>query len=302
MSEIVIKSQKEFDALKPFKTLTRVYIEAKKIVIKEKINNAKIVFRSNSSATLGGNASAELRDNSSAELFHNSRAVLYDNASSVLYDNASSVLYDKASSVLYGKSSAELWYRSSAELFNRSVAYAYAANDVIAYENAVVFSNQKNIKIYDRASLKPLETPKVSFEEWLSRGWVVADGIYRKLVSQKNIGEISVYETDKGVVVRKGDKFSHGETVEKAIEDLRYKITNRDTSKFSQWKTEDVKSLDEMIEAYRVITGACEMGVKEFCGRTPLQEKMTVMDAIKITENNYGAEQFKSFFMKGPSE
>src|SRR5574343_616176 len=330
MNEITIKSQEELDALESFETLTKVFVDTQDIIIKQNVENMEIVLINNSSAEIYGNSQLVLRDNSRAELLDNSEVELYDNSSATLYDNSSATLWDNAFAILFDNSSAilsdnskavlrdssiaklcaessatliensnaKLSYLSSArlldnscaELFENSVVWSISSGKIIGHENSVIFTNKNNVKVYDNATIKPLKTPTVSFDEWISRGWVVADGIPRILVSQKTIGDISVYETDKGYVVKKGDKFSHGETAEKAIEDLRYKIADRDSSKFSAWKLDDVKSVDELIEAYRVITGACEMGVKEFCGCTPMAEKMTVLDAIKITENHYGSD------------
>ena len=90
---------------------------------------------------------------------------------------------------------------------------------------------------------------------------------------------------------------AYGETVEKAIEDLRYKITDRDTSRYSSWKLTDVRPVDEVIQAYRVITGACEMGVRQFVeAQGKLPEKISLKEVIKRTKESYGSKEFARFF------
>lgn len=142
-----------------------------------------------------------------------------------------------------------------------------------------------------------------SFEDWLEQGYVHADGITKKLISKKSLGEIEVFEVEEFIkrkssyVVRRGNTFSHGDTVEKAIGDLRYKIADRDTTPYKDWKLEDEKPLDEIIQAYRVITGACEMGTKDFVkSQKDLPEKMKIKTAIRITRGAFGNEEFAGFF------
>jgi hypothetical protein len=53
-----------------------------------------------------------------------------------------------------------------------------------------------------------------------------------------------------------------------------------------------------MIVCYRVITGACEFGVKEFISRKVPKPKKTysVKEILSLTEGEYGHQQFKQFF------
>jgi hypothetical protein len=90
--------------------------------------------------------------------------------------------------------------------------------------------------------------------------------------------------------------FSHGETIEKAIEGLRYKLSDRDTSKYKKWKKSDSKPIEEIIQAYRAITGACEFGVKQFCESKKLKQKYKISEVIKITSGAYGNKRFAEFF------
>ena len=144
----------------------------------------------------------------------------------------------------------------------------------------------------------------ISFEEWLRRGYVYADGICKKLISGKKIGEIEVFEVEEfldnksSYVVQRGDTFSHGETVEKAIEDLRYKISDRDTSKFNHWKADLDKEVNigEAITGYRTITGACEFGTKHFVeSLDKVPEFISPKEILKITTNQYGNQKLAEF-------
>lgn len=221
--------------------------------------------------------------NSSVRLYNNSSAILYDNSSVKLYDNSSAELYNNSSVKLYGSSSAELYGNSSVKLYENSTGIILSSN--VKYESfdLSVISNQ-------------ITKAKVPFNTWIERNIVFCDGIYRDLISSKTIGDLSIYETDDGYVVKKGDKFSHGETIEKAKEDLIYKLSDRDKSHYEDWALDTVKPLDEMIESYRVITGACEFGVKDFCSSITLKDEYSVLEVIDMTEGKYGNFDYKEFF------
>ena len=103
-------------------------------------------------------------------------------------------------------------------------------------------------------------------------------------------------------VVQRGTSFSHGETVEKAIESLRYKLTDRDTERFKKWKLTTKVSVEDAIQAYRAITGACEFGVKNFCESIEVPKELTVSRVIKLTQGKYGNDSFKSFLGRGRVE
>ena len=142
---------------------------------------------------------------------------------------------------------------------------------------------------------------EVSFETWLERGFVEADGIRQRILSTKKINDITAWTVDnngKGsYVVKRGNLFSHGETVEQAIADLRYKLEDRDTSRFKAWKLDTVVSLDDAIQSYRAITGACAEGTKMFCeslGELPKQ--LSVKRIIELTQGRYEHDSYVRFF------
>ena len=97
-------------------------------------------------------------------------------------------------------------------------------------------------------------------------------------------------------IARDGDKYAHGETLHEAQESLIYKISDRDTGRYADWKLDDVKTKSELIGAYRVITGACEFGTRQFCNGRDLPDKCTIREAIKLIAGQYGAERFAEFF------
>jgi len=140
---------------------------------------------------------------------------------------------------------------------------------------------------------------------FLKKGFVFSDGILQHLISKKKKGDFVIYKTRKigseniNYVVQRGETFSHGETIKQAMDDLKYKISNRDCSEYKKWQMADVKTKEELIQAYRKISGACETGVKNFLSGKDLPEKMTIIEALGIVGGNYGAEIFLDFFLEG---
>ena len=60
-----------------------------------------------------------------------------------------------------------------------------------------------------------------------------------------------------------------------------------------------VKNFDEAVKCYRVITGACQFGVKDFLSRKEVKKKsFTIQEMITLTQNEYGNSEFTKFFTK----
>ena len=91
--------------------------------------------------------------------------------------------------------------------------------------------------------------------------------------------------------------YSHGSTLKEAKDSLIYKISNRDTSMYESYTLETVVTFEEAIKMYRVVTGACEAGTRNFIEHlNKKKKKYTVAEIIKETAEQYGNETFKEFF------
>ena len=98
-------------------------------------------------------------------------------------------------------------------------------------------------------------------------------------------------------VVEKDGIYSHGATLKEAKDSLIYKISNRDTSMYKDYSLDTVVTFEEGIKMYRVITGACEAGTRNFVeGLAKKKKKYTVQEIITATKGQYGNETFKEFF------
>jgi len=286
---VVVKTQFELDGLpKSFAEWTEIRIESGpgvRINVTEKRENSSVVAWENSSVVAWGNSSVVARGNSSVVARGNSSVVARGNSSVVARENSSVELYIAAYCLVL----------SSGAVIKKALDFS-----------TVVFRGVK-ANVQEKSETSNIrEIPgeiNPSFEEWLRRGYVHADGITKKLKSQKRIGEIEVFEvyefpeTKTSFVVKRGDTFSHGETIEKAIEDLRYKISDRDTSKFNHWKSDlnQVVTLDDAIKAYRTITGSCETGTRQFVESIKVPDKLTPKIILDITSGHFGSDKFREF-------
>ena len=129
---------------------------------------------------------------------------------------------------------------------------------------------------------------------------ILADGILAKVVSKKGpvIRVVVIGRNKWSYIVTRDGHTAHGATLAAARTDLLVKIGNRDTSAYKGWTVQTAAKLDDLIVAYRVITGACAQGVSFFLAEHKMPEKMTVGEAIEKTKGRYGHEEFRNFFSK----
>ena len=145
---------------------------------------------------------------------------------------------------------------------------------------------------------------RFTFNCFFKLGFVWADNILSRFISQKSdkhgntIYKVQALGKDNiGYVIESDGVFSHGATIKEAKESLIYKISNRDTSMYKDYTLETVVTFEEAIKMYRVITGACEAGTRNFIeGLSKKKKKYTVAEIISETKGQYGNETFKEFF------
>ena len=150
--------------------------------------------------------------------------------------------------------------------------------------------------IVDGKKLKPGCWYIVESGEWVHVDFT--DGVFSRVLSSK--GGVKKVKDDSGkilFIVTDGENHAHGKTIKEARDSLIYKISSRDTTPYKDWKKSDMKSLAEIIKAYRAITGACEGGVRSFVeSRGKVAKEMKISDVFKETKGAFGHDKFKEFF------
>jgi hypothetical protein len=129
-------------------------------------------------------------------------------------------------------------------------------------------------------------------------GYSFADGILARIVSQRGpVSRVVICgKTEVSYLVTNGDSWSHGKTLKEARDGLLYKIGSRDTTPYKSWTLGREVTKAEAIKAYRVITGACEAGVRGWLEQRKTPARITVKGIIEITKGAYGSSEFEKFF------
>jgi len=80
---------------------------------------------------------------------------------------------------------------------------------------------------------------------------------------------------------------------------LIFKIGNRFKDNYKDLTIESKLTFEEAVKCYRVITGACQFGIKDFLQRKAINQKsFTISKIIELTNGEYGGSEFKTFFTK----
>ena len=141
-----------------------------------------------------------------------------------------------------------------------------------------------------------------SFYEWRNRRYIKADGIFSEVVRRR--GNVLIIRqigaTKETYLVTDGNnKWAHGDNLKKAKNDLIYKVSNRDKSEYDGLTPDSEVSLEEAIEMFRVITGACAFGTKDFVENRLTKKKSAyrISEIITLTKGEYGNSAFERFFI-----
>lgn len=138
--------------------------------------------------------------------------------------------------------------------------------------------------------------------EWHNGKYIKVDGIFSVVDSHHgNVYKVHQIGNKKQMyVVGDGNgKWAHGETIDEARKDLIYKISKRDKSAFKNLKLDSVLTFEQAIECYRVITGSCAAGTKDYVENRlpkPHKEKYSIREIIELTKDEYQGEAFETFF------
>ena len=128
---------------------------------------------------------------------------------------------------------------------------------------------------------------------------IEADGITSIILRKKcNVYKVINLGEDKpSYLLCEDGIYSHGDTLQEAKDSLKYKISDRDTSKYEHYKQSDVVSVTEAIRMYRTIAGACEKGTRYFVENNNIDKKeYKISEIIKLTKGQYNSDKFEEFF------
>jgi len=127
---------------------------------------------------------------------------------------------------------------------------------------------------------------------------IIQDGILSKVIHKRgNVYKVINHDNKKpSYLITDGENWAHGKTLKEAKDSLIYKISNRDKSQYKGMTEKTVYTFEEAIKMYRVITGACESGVRDFLETIKdKKEKYSVKEIIKLTIGQYGNQELVNF-------
>ena len=132
---------------------------------------------------------------------------------------------------------------------------------------------------------------------------IIADEILSEIISKKNnvykIKNHGKTEISYLIEIDRNNKkvYSHGNTIKEAKENLIYKLSDRDTSKYKDLTLKSILTKDEAIQCYMTITGACNTGTKYFIDNLDkVKTKYSIKEIIDLTEGQFGNREFQNFF------
>ncbi len=123
----------------------------------------------------------------------------------------------------------------------------------------------KAIAAINRVSNRPI------FWKWNNRSYIKVDDMFTAIDSHHgNVYRVhKLNSREQLYLVTDGENhWAHGNTLQDARADLIFKINDRDTSVYKNMSLDDTITYEEAIAAYRIITGACAAGTKDFIENT----------------------------------
>ena len=130
---------------------------------------------------------------------------------------------------------------------------------------------------------------------------IIADGILSHIIKKKgNVYKVKNHKDDfESYLIEIDGIYSHGKTLKEAKESYKYKIADRDTSKYNDFTLATKLTETEAIQMYRTITGSCEGGTKYFVENLKNKPKnITVEGLIELTKGQYNHNLLVDFFNK----
>ena len=153
------------------------------------------------------------------------------------------------------------------------------------------------------AKIEKQQNPLLRWE-WNRKTYIKVDGIFSEVISSKgNLYHTKQIGSEKieYLITDGNGKWAHGKTLQEAKADLLYKISNRDKSSYEDLTLESELSFDEAVVCYRVITGACSAGTRDYIENRlpkPHKPKYTISEIIELTKGEYQGRAFADFFKK----
>ena len=280
MKEIIVSTQKEFDALPArFEEYTKIIIKnttirlvvnlARENSSVEARENSSVVARGNSSVVAWENSSVVARENSSVVARENSSVVARENSSVVARENSSVVARENSSVVAWGNSSVVAWGNSSVVARGNSSVVARGNSSVVAWENSSVEAwGNSSVEARENSSVEARENVVVRvFSAYLKK--VILYGFAVAIVSATITVNIEKKSEYCHIQITKDLGWFERNAVEKNPVITLYKRVSKDFKTQENKKNETLWLVGSTVNhpAWKPDNGECGEGKFHACSR-----------------------------------
>ena len=177
-------------------------------------------------------------------------------------------------------------------------------NSLTTMPDGIKFENQGNVY------LRSLDNQTITYQnkKLLIR---VIDSYTMLIQNSKQKDAFTIYNTlyfkggdlkdlPKCYIAERDGYFAHGKTIKQAISDCNFKYL-QNNSDISDIVATIKENQTVTREEYRLITGACGMGVSQFCKDNDISdevENLPLDRVLKLTANSYGGEKMRDLFLR----
>jgi hypothetical protein len=146
------------------------------------------------------------------------------------------------------------------------------------------------------------DVSSLNFMQFQNGKYILVDNMFTEVISKKGlVWKVKKYATEKTLYIATdgNGKYSHGNTIREAKDDLIYKISERSTDEYKILTLDSKLKFNEAVMCYRAITGACRPGIEDFLKRKTVRKKsFTIAEIIAITKGEYQSQTFEQFFKR----
>ena len=142
-----------------------------------------------------------------------------------------------------------------------------------------------------------LKTNQIN-QKWRGKRLRSVDGFLMEVLSSVEFDGTTLHncryfgETGACRVAEMSGVFAHGKTAKEDVSDLKFKLAQRDIPTV----VEEIKRIEKVPPfQYRIITGACSEGARQFCElhKFGYTEEIPLTDFLKLIPGYYGCEAFQ---------
>lgn len=136
--------------------------------------------------------------------------------------------------------------------------------------------------------------------DYVPRNYIFSNGILNLVKHEKVFHGYTFYvgKIPKQHVITDGTRYTRCSSLQEGIRELAFLEENeKGTDQYKGLTLDSILPTQDLINMYRVITGACRKGTNIFISSLSLKGSYSIREAIEITRGQYGSNTFEKFFL-----